>query len=257
MSEADRPYHVSIERVTHWLVVTTTALIVLSVAGQFVRHYTGYDGVAIRLFYVDFERNVPTFFAVVLLLGASVLLGIITCSRRRASKPDWVPWAVLCAGFFVMALDEAAAVHERLVDPLRGLLGDGPYGVFYYAWVVPAIGLVVLLGVYFIPFLARLPRETRAQFLIAATLFVGGAVGIELAGGAFAEWRGTGNLGYALIVNVEEGLEMAGSVVFIHALLRFMAVHVRAVNVRFDPAPAAHESGHASDVGTFPARRFG
>lgn len=248
MRDIDSAYHIPIGRVTRWLVVTAAALVAFSVAGQIVRHYTGYDGVAVRLFYVDTELNVPTFFAVALLLTASVLLGIIAANRRRTGFDDWVKWAVLCGGFFVMALDEGAAVHERLIRPVRALLGEGPYGLLYYAWVVPAILLVVALGLYFMRFLSRLPAYTRAQFLIAATLFLGGAIGVELAGGAWAEERGTGNIGYGLIVNVEEGLELIGTIVFINALLIYMAAYVRSFDIRFGAAPALQADRPAVEV---------
>ena len=85
-------------------------------------------------------------------------------------------------GFVVMAFDEGWSIHETLVNPIRSLLGSSRLGIFYFAWVVPGIAIVLALGLYFLGFLRRLPGLTRRQFILAAALFLGGAIGMELPG---------------------------------------------------------------------------
>ena len=63
--------------------------------------------------------------------------------------------------------------------------------------------------------------------------YVAGALGCEFLGGRYFELHGRDNMPYALLVTCEEGLEMAGIVIFIGALLAYMsAAHYR-VLLRF------------------------
>jgi hypothetical protein len=64
-------------------------------------------------------------------------------------------------------------------------------------------------------------------------LFRGG-IGCELIGGWFAELHGTANLTYATITTVEESLEMAGVIIFIWALLVYIADNYKEVRFRFE-----------------------
>jgi hypothetical protein len=66
----------------------------------------------------------------------------------------------------------------------------------------------------------RLAPPVRRLFLLAAAVYLGGALGVEMAGAAHAFRHGTENLGYSLWTTLEEALEMAGVAVFIYALLR-------------------------------------
>ena len=69
---------------------------------------------------------------------------------------------------------------------------------------------------------------------MAATLYIGGAIGVELIGGRFAELHGKRNLTYHLLTTVEESLEMGGVILFIWALLVFIADKYKEVAFRFE-----------------------
>jgi hypothetical protein len=113
-----------------------------------------------------------------------------------------------------MAYDEAFQVHERLNIPV-GMHSDGSLGVFYFPWVIPGIALVFVLGLHFLRFWLHLPVATRLRFLMAATFYIGGAIGVELIGSRHAELHGYENWTYSMIATLEESLEMAGLIVFI------------------------------------------
>ncbi len=208
-------------------------LILASIGGQLTKYLLGHDLVygLVPLFYLDAERNIPTLFSVLLLLCAALLLTVITVLKKRQKDPDVSRWAILAFGFVLMAVDEAWSIHEKLVMPVRALLGDGPLGIFYFAWVVPGIVVVLVLTLFFLRFLLRLPTKTRFTFMIAAALYIGGAVGLELVGGRYAEMHGHDNLTYSMFATVEESLEMAGAIVFIYALLKYIADNY--IEVRF------------------------
>lgn len=177
---------------------------------------------AMKLLYVDLELNAPAFFSALLLLLASALSGLIFYFKRGNGERLTAPWAVLAAGFAVMTFDELVAAHERLIEPMRELLGDG-LGVFYFAWVVPAIGLIFGLGLYFAKFLIKLPPATRAGFIVGAALFLGGAIGVEMLGGRHAEVFGKENLPYVIFTTCEEALEMSGVIVFLRTAAQYFA----------------------------------
>jgi hypothetical protein len=133
-----------------------------------------------------------------------------------------------------MAFDESFQFHEKLDRVTQSFLGFDHYGILFFSWVVPGIGLVVVLGLFFARFLAKLPAQTRVSFLIAATLYLGGAIGLELVGGRLMELHGPNYLSYKVAATTEEGLEMLGAIVFIWALMVYMAANYRDVSFRLE-----------------------
>jgi cellulose synthase/poly-beta-1,6-N-acetylglucosamine synthase-like glycosyltransferase len=210
-------------------------LVLLSIAGQFAKFVLGHAFLPglVALFYVDVEHNIPTYFSVWLILCAAFLLTVIASLNRGQRKPHVSQWAILSFGFLFMAFDEAFQFHERLNIPVGMLLGDGSLGVFYFAWVIPGIALVFVLGLYFLRFWWHLPVMTRLSFLMAATFYIGGAIGVELIGSHHAELHGYENWMYSMIATLEESLEMAGLIVFIWALLKYCADNYKEGRFRF------------------------
>lgn len=225
-------------RIIRFLAAVAAILIVLSIAGQVVKFVTGHDTAKefIPLFHVGTEGNITTYFSVVLLLGAAAVLG-------------WIGWAVRCAGeeesgmggaarywlglaalFGYLSMDEASALHERLIVPVRELLGVG--GLLSFAWVIPGMAVVILLGGLYVRFILRLPRRTLVHFGLGAALYLGGAIGMELLGGAHYEVYGDQTVVYSALTTVEETMEMAGVVVFIRGLLLHAQEHAHGLRIR-------------------------
>lgn len=202
-------------------------------------YYTGYSSVVIhklvKLFDLGLEVNVPAYFSVTLLFSASLLLGLVTAITKMQNGRHLMEWAILSAGFLFMGFDEMASAHERLIEPTRALLGIENPGLLYFAWVVPAIILVAVIGASFVKFLIDLPPRTKKAFLIAGSMYLGGAIGLELFEGACT----IGSLGYNALVVVEESLEMLGVIVFIWALLDHLAKNFQAQGIRFGIVPKA------------------
>jgi uncharacterized protein YhhL (DUF1145 family) len=214
---------------------TAAVLILTSTVGELVRFWVGPEfSYGLNFFYVDREQNIPTIFSILILLYATLLLAVISVLKKRQADNDAAKWTILAFGFLAMSVDEGLAIHEMTVMPIRKFLGEEPHGIFYFSWVIPGIAAVIVLGLFFLPFLLRLPAETKRAFILAALLFIGGALGLELAGGRYAELHGQETLGYVVLATVEEGLEMAGVIVFIHALLRYLANQYPEVRFRFD-----------------------
>lgn len=198
---------------------------------------------------LDKENNVPALFATVLLLSASLVLAFIALLERKRASADAIRWALLAAGFVAMGVDESLSFHERLIDPLRQLLGSHlgmqHLGIFYFAWVIPGVIAVAALGSYFLPFVLRLPRATGAMLVVAATIYLGGALGVELVEGWWREGHGHRNVVYHALVSLEEGMEMMGVIVLIRTLLAYLSSQFGEVTLAFQPAPVVDAQAHA------------
>ena len=217
-------------------------LLVGSFTGQTLRFVFDHDHVfgLVQLFNVDYERNIPTFFTVMIALGNALLLFLVGLSSRSSAPRDSLYWHVLALGFVLIAYDEGFQVHEKLIAPMRGLLGPGDLGVFYFSWVIPGIAVVCAAALFFMKFLLRLAPAMRRQLLLAAAIYLSGCLGMELLDGAYAEAFGQ-NFTYAFLVTIEEGLEMAGLILLTRALLEYFAAeHVK---LAFVPTPLPQPSG--------------
>jgi len=215
------------------LSATALFLLVTSIAGQLMQIQFGSDRTHefVRLFYVDLEGNIPTFFSASLLLFSSLLLTLISALKRKSPDSAWVQWAVLSLVLLCMAIDEASRIHESLNGPARWLLGKYATGIFYHAWVILGMAIVLIVTLFYLRFFINLPQQTRRQFFLAAFTFLSGAVGMETVGGNYGESHGKDDLQYSLLATVEEGLEMAGVIIFINALFNYLIVHYRQVRI--------------------------
>lgn len=213
------------------LVTLATILFVANLLVLSADHLTGYDVKWIqrlsKIFSVDRELNAPAFFSTLILLFSSGLLAVISYIKRIGREPYFWYWAILALGFLFMAFDETTSAHERLIEPMRTVLGETNLGIFYFAWVVPAIALVLVLGLFFLRFWWSLPLRTRTLVFLAGVLYLGGAIGVELINGNYAELHGKENLTYMVLSTMEECLEVTGTIVFIYALLGYISEHTR------------------------------
>ena len=218
-----------------WLLTLAAVLLVATNLGmqtyRLVAHQEHVVGLAMMS--MDGENNVPALFSTLLLFCAALILALIAVLERRHEGVDVSKWAILAAGFMLMALDEALSFHEKAIAPLRELLGGQHLGIFFFAWVIPGFALVAVLGAFFLRFLFRLPRRTAIAFVISAAIYLGGALGIELIEGWWREANGHRNLVYHVLVSLEEGMEMAGIIAFIHALLGHIAGRYGEVRIAF------------------------
>lgn len=232
-------YQISVNRhaIAHTLITLIAFLLGASLLGQISRYEFGHDSVygLVQLFDVDLERNLPTFFTVLLATTCAVLLTVIGFASKKPGKNDSRYWFALAAGFVFLGYDEAFQVHEQMVLPMRKLMGNTNLGFFYFGWVIPGIAGVCVLALLFLKFLLRLPASTRNWLLISGSVYVGGCIGMELIDGKYIEAYGEG-LMYSILVTIEEGLEMSGLATMIYTLLGHLAA--ASAKVEFEAHPA-------------------
>lgn len=212
------------------LLIIIGALLVANLIGIWIVHFTRHDYAfgLITLFNFNAERSVPAFYSASALFASACLLALVGGRERQLGHPSLV-WFGLAVVFAFLSLDEIAALHERLNVPVREYLSVS--GIFHFAWVIPYGVAVLLLAAIYFPFLLRLPRRSAWLFVAAGTLFVVGAIGVELFGGQHSEIHGRGTLTYALLYTLEELLEKLGVAVFIYALCDYIVRQYGAVRI--------------------------
>ncbi|HET7810341.1 MAG TPA: hypothetical protein VFL16_07170 [Steroidobacteraceae bacterium] len=201
-------------------------MVLLGLLRDVLRSFFGMDrmGGMGPLVDLDEEYNLPTLFSVVLLLLASVA-AFAACKlfSPEAVSRKW-GWYLLSAGFLVMAADEFVGLHDRIGKIAKEVWGDDAFhGTFRFVWPIPALGLLIVLACIFVPFLRHLPTALRRRLCAAGAVYVVGAVGMEMVGGWYYEHvahADHSDFGYSLLTVTEEGMEMAGVILFIATLLR-------------------------------------
>ena len=162
-----------------------------------------------EIFDVDEEESFSTWFSAVLLLICSALLFLI--ARSKVKETYVRHWYGLAMGFGILSLDEVVGMHETFNT------------ITEIAWTVPATWITLLLLLLYLKFLIYLPRPAMKLFLIAGTVFLSGGLLVEHLADYYVEVFDMDNFGYQLLTALEESLEMVGVVLFIRALLKFLA----------------------------------
>jgi len=201
-----------------------TLLIVLAVLRYVFGTLQGNETLelATRIFDLDRENSVPTWFSMMNLFVASVLLFIITIHCRARKQPLTHYWLVLSILFLGLSAEEVIGLHER-VTYFHNVRGSDIKLIRMNAWVVYGSVFAVMIGLYFVPFLLRLERRTAALMVLSGGLFLSGALlseflqtlmwdfhpGMRPAGVAAPKTSSTD-----FLVFLEEGGEMYGVALF-------------------------------------------
>lgn len=225
------------------LMVIVIALAAAHIGGMVARYVLGYEYAfgLIDTFNLNFENNVPTFFATFMLVACAASLAVIA-RHSAAVDGSATYWKWLAILFLFLAVDEDASLHELLIQPMRERL---PFaGPLYFAWVVPYGLAVLVVGLVYVRFIRTLPVRTRRLFVAAGSVYLAGALGFELAGGWYlSQADASEDLRYSLLVAAEESLEMSGIVLFIYALLDHLRQRLGGEALRIRIPAAAGETG--------------
>ena len=177
-----------------------------------------------RLFNLDLEANIPTFFSALLIIVAAALLFFISTRVARHK----VKWKVLGFIFIFLCLDEAAQIHEETIYFIKqyllfGVNGSNDFdGFLTYSWIILYGFIFIGIVFYFFKFVFALPLRTRNLFIVSAVIYVSGAIGCEMIGGHI-EKHYSRNALWWFCTTLEETLEMTGMSLFVYALLDYIS----------------------------------
>lgn len=210
---------------------------------QIAKFFFGYShlwGLS-RLFDVNGENNIPTWYSSTTLLLCALLLWVIAEVKHHHGDRYTRHWKGLSIIFMLLSLDETASLHD-LLNPLGTAVNAS--GFFLFIWVVPGIIFVLSVLLFYWRFLMNLPAKTRYLILLSGVIYVFGAIGLEMIGGNYfdqfvqddlaAYASGWDGMTMALFLAVEELLEMMGILVFVAALLSYISVDLQDIHTRVD-----------------------
>jgi hypothetical protein len=209
------------ERILMAVLFGSIGLCVASYVTQYlkIKHGHSYIYGFVPFFNVDIEHNFSSWWSFSLLLIVAILLGVI-------AGADWVRagryryhWAALALVFSWLSFDEATEWHERFIAPVAEALD--PPRLFTFAWVIPGLVFVGVLGALYFSFLRALPAATARWFYLGALIYLSGALGMEMIGGWYYSHFKV-DMVYVTLTHIEELLEMLGLSIFIYALLTHM-----------------------------------
>ncbi|RMD90365.1 MAG: hypothetical protein D6813_09255 [Calditrichaeota bacterium] len=188
-----------------------------------------------KLFDLDAEANLPTYFSSIQLLLVAFFLGVFARKNfNPAQRHTWTLW-VLPVLFLFLSLDEFISLHEFLGSLTDVFLPGGSRDHTIFA----VTGLwMFILGIPFILFLASIMISMSKylkkvpgvwfKFNCGFALYLSGALGVEILG----NFTRPGTWGYVLQVAFEEGLEMLGVTFILWAVFNLVKFYGFRIEIR-------------------------
>jgi hypothetical protein len=175
-----------------------------------------------RIFNLNDEANVPTWFSSTTLLFAAILAWLIARCLKLAQKPFFKSWIVVGCSLFFMSLDEFIQIHEAVGRVL--IRTEALPSLGFNVWIIPGLALVLGVALIILRMWWNLPSRFRLVFLLATLVYFSGTLVTEAIGNAI--WKGTGynTVGFALFIHIEEVLEMLGVVILINGLMNYLNI---------------------------------
>ncbi len=217
------------KKVTRILIFIVISLTIIHIVVKALTFYFG-RGLGLGLLDLDKEQNIPTLYASMTLLFCSILLWIITFAKKQENSSDFLYWLGLAVVFLFLFIDETVSLHERISEPSRELF-NVTSSFLRFAWVIPYGIFTIFLFLIYLKFIISLPKKTRYLFVIAGSIYVAGAISLELLEGSQRVY-GKDQIIYVTLVTIEEFLEMTGIVIFIYALLSYISSELKHLQLR-------------------------
>jgi len=231
--------NVSLKKFTIVQVVISSSILFLGLTSYLFTHFTGHGSLlgVIRLLDVGDEQSIPTFFSVLNLLFASILLLVIYIFESRNQIKGSLFWLLLSIVFFYLSVDESASIHENFVEVNTFLVNKGVISQVLdtHQWLPFGVLFLVLFSIVFIPFFKHIDKVTLRNFSIAGFVFISGAVGLEYLGAVMLETgfvESRSDLIFSIRRLCEEGLEIYGIVIFNCAL--YQEILKRDISISFN-----------------------
>jgi hypothetical protein len=224
---------ISAKRVGYTLLVIVLSLTGAHLASQWMKYFGDHDyqfGLE-PLLNLNTEASLPTWYSSSALLLSAILVTTIALFKQQAADPYRYHWIGLSVIFLGLSVDEVATMHETVSYILQTLFHTT--GFLFYTWVIPGMAFALIVSISYLRFVRDLPTTPRWQFFLAGALYVGGALGVEMVGAWYDSQHGMFSMTYSVLVACEEFLEMLGIVVFIYALLSYLASSVGNLHITF------------------------
>lgn len=141
---------IRIERRAHlmWTAACALVLAILSLPATVLVEIS--DSRVIQLvaqrFLHDEEVSLPTFFNFLLILSNVYLMLTIFLACMWQPEAQKYYWLGLVLSFCILAYDEAAQLHEQVMDPMREVLMTHP--LLHFSWTPLGAAVVVVFAIF-------------------------------------------------------------------------------------------------------------
>lgn len=223
------------DRLARVLTITLATLLVFHGLALLVSHGFGYQVAKgfVPLFHLDFEANLPTLYAFILLLSCAATAAW-TGALERARPRHRRAWFLVAVLFVLIAADEVFGFHEQIGDFLFAEYGEA--GLPLIVRSAPYSIVVLALSVVMLRWFLELDRPAQLRLVLAGAVFLTGAIGFEYLGSYYYDHLPPDREVYRtltgdLLATAEEACEFAGASIFLHTLVRRLGgVSFRALN---------------------------
>jgi hypothetical protein len=219
--------------VAKYLIIIASILSVLSLAIAFSTYTINFYEEWMDMLDLDKEMNIPTWFSVFLLASCAFASALVARGKQIDSARYYRHWKMLSYLFWFMAVDEAFSLHEVLIIPEIAQALNLPW-FLHSMWVIPGMIFVGWAIKYFWKFAVSLPKKTRDRMFLAAALYFGGSLGMEMIGSYYAEWKTQQDIIYVTIANLEEILEMSGTILFLKTILFYLGQSTPKIQIQLE-----------------------
>ena len=173
---------------------------------------------AVRFLALNEEMGLPAWTSASLLLLVAQALWLLADADSTTRRRRWATQERLVAALFLyLSVDEATALPEQTIAPLRSALDLG--GALFFAWVVLYVPVALVVAVLCLRWVRGLPPVAARLVVLAGVLYLGGAVGVEMLGAWMWTQGLVDTMRYAVVVTVEEGLEMLGALLMLSVVV--------------------------------------
>ena len=215
------------------------ALIICSVASVFLvavlievpydegRYRTEFAKTFIDWFHPNREGGGSAWVGSMFLAGCGFGLIITGGLIRSSGQEHWQSWITLAGVLFFASLDESLEIHENfgwaVVSALK--LESSSFNHFL-CWAITYIVVLGSIALNNLNAIRKLPRVTIQGAILAATIFLVGAVGLDLLQSIWQDYQGSDGYVMNIMVLIEETMELAGCGIFIHTVASHLVNHV-------------------------------
>ena len=221
-----------LRRIYHALALIFVVLTVLGLLSELLLSVFKVDWALglVPLLNLSYQTNIPTWYTSILLLGCAGLLGGVAWIKIGQQAPFDRHWAALAAILAYLSINEVVRFHEVMNPALTDTYHLG--GLFAVSWVIPFAILVALFCYAYHGFWRALPRRYRLWFGAAGALYVGGAIGSELALSMWYGDHGGDNFVYGLLNLSQASFEMLAATVFLAAILTYVSTEIGQLSIQ-------------------------
>lgn len=207
--------------VVKYLIIGVTFFTAATISINVSKYVFNYHQEWMNMLNLDREMNFPTWYSAFMLGFGSILLRIIAIGKNQQSDRYNSDWKLLSLIFTLLAIDEVLSIHEIFIIPEVSNALHLPW-FLHSMWVIPGTIFVVWFLKRYWKFSRHLPLKSQQHFILAAGVYIGGALLMEMVGSYVAEAQGQQHLLYALITTAEETMEMLGIIILIYGLLYYL-----------------------------------